>query len=75
MDRVAGRGLEVVELADGVSLDDVRSCTGTTIKVGSLCRTLCNFSPIIKIGSLHITCDSHSARGIDRAPRTLGRIL
>ena len=33
MDRVVGRGLEVVELADGVSLEDIRSCTGATFEV------------------------------------------
>ena len=35
MDRVDGGGLEVVELADGVSLEDVRSSTEATFEVSN----------------------------------------
>jgi 3-oxoacid CoA-transferase len=33
LDRMVGGGLEVVELAEGVSLEDVRSSTGTSLQV------------------------------------------
>ena len=33
MDRVPGQGLEVVELAEGVSLEDLRSSTGAPFEV------------------------------------------
>ena len=33
MDRVVGKGLELVELADGVSLEDLRACTGAAFEV------------------------------------------
>jgi 3-oxoacid CoA-transferase len=40
MDRVVGRGLEVVELADGVSLEDIRSCTGAPFEVSDDLRPM-----------------------------------